>query len=111
MAISHNKNVGYSAYKVRRVIDLIRSRNVSDAKIQLDLLGSPVALEILKILNSAIANAVNKDSANEDELIVTRVFADAGPRMKRFKPKARGRAGAFDRPSSHITIEVNSEEV
>ena len=50
MAISHNKNVGHSAYKVRRVIDLIRSRPVSDAKIQLDLLGSPVALEILKIL-------------------------------------------------------------
>ena len=111
MAISHNKNVGYSPYKVRRIIDLIRSKSVTDAKIQLNLLGTPVALEILKILNSAIANAVNIDTANEEDLIVSKIFADGGPRMKRFKPKARGRAGAFDRPSSHITIEVRSEEV
>ncbi|MAU24679.1 MAG: 50S ribosomal protein L22 [Dehalococcoidia bacterium] len=111
MAISQNKNVGYSAYKVRRIIDLIRLRPVSDAKLRLNMLGTPAAIEILKILNSAIANAVNKDSANEEDLIISKVFADAGPRMKRFKPKARGRAGAFDRPSSHITIEVNSEEV
>jgi large subunit ribosomal protein L22 len=111
MAISHNKNVGYSPYKVRRIIDLIRSKSVTDAKIQLNLLGTPVALEILKILNSAIANAVNIDTANEEDLIVSKIFADGGPRMKRFKPRARGRAGAFDRPSSHITIEVRSEEV
>jgi len=111
MAISHNKNLGYSAYKVRRIIDLIRSKPVSDAKIQLNLLGTPVALEILKVLNTAIANAVNVDTANEEDLIVKKIFADGGPSMKRFKPKARGRAGAFDRPSSHITIEVESEEI
>jgi len=111
MAISHNKNLGYSAYKVRRIIDLIRSKPVNHAKIQLNLLGTPVALEILKVLNTAIANAVNVDTANEEDLIVKKIFADGGPSMKRFKPKARGRAGAFDRPSSHITIEVESEEV
>ena len=65
----------------------------------------------MKILNSAIAVAVNIDTANEEDLIVSKIFADGGPRMKRFKPRARGRAGAFDRPSSHITIEVRSEEV
>ena len=49
MAVAHNKNVGYSPYKVRRIIDFIRSRSVNDAKIQLTLLGTPVAQEILKI--------------------------------------------------------------
>ena len=58
--------------------------------------------EILKILNSAIANASNNESISEEELYVTKIFADNGPRLKRFKPKARGRAGAFDRPSSHL---------
>ena len=111
MAIAYNKNVGFSAYKVRRIIDLIRSRSVSDAKLQLNLLGSPIAIEVLKILNSAIANATNQESFSEEDLYVTKIFADSGTRMKRFKPKARGRAGAFDRPSSHITIEVRSEEV
>ena len=110
MAVAHNKNVGYSPYKVRRIIDLIRSRSVNDAKIQLSLLGTPVAQEILKILNSAVANAVDKDSLSEEELKITKVYANVGPRMKRYKPKARGRAGAFDRPSSHITIEVDSED-
>ena len=110
MAVARNKNVGYSPYKVRRIIDLIRSRSVNDAKIQLTLLGTPVAQEILKILNSAVANAVDKDSLSEEELMITKVYANVGPRMKRYKPKARGRAGAFDRPSSHITIEVDSED-
>ena len=110
MAVAHKKNVGYSPYKGRRIIDLIRSRSVNDAKIQLTLLGTPVAQEILKILNSAVANAVDKDSLSEEELKITKVYANVGPRMKRYKPKARGRAGAFDRPSSHITIEVDSED-
>ena len=47
---------------------------------------------------------------SEEELKITKVYANVGPRMKRYKPKARGRAGAFDRPSSHITIEVDSED-
>ena len=101
MAKAYNKNIGYSAYKMRRIIDLIRSKSVNDARLQLSMLGTPAAKEILKILNSAIANASNNESISEDELYVTKIFADSGPRLKRFKPKARGRAGAFDRPSSH----------
>ena len=111
MAKAYNKNIGYSAYKMRRIIDLIRSKSVNDARLQLSMLGTPAAKEILKILNSAIANASNNESISEDELYVTRIFADSGPRLKRFKPKARGRAGAFDRPSSHLTIEVTTGEL
>ena len=111
MAKAYNKNIGYSAYKMRRIIDLIRSKSVNDARLQLSLLGTPAAKEILKILNSAIANASNNESISEDELYVTKIFADTGPRLKRFKPKARGRAGAFDRPSSHLTIEVTTGEL
>ena len=111
MAIAYNKNIGYSAYKMRRIIDLIRSKSVNDARLQLSMLGTPAAKEILKILNSAIANASNNESISEDDLYVTKIFADSGPRLKRFKPKARGRAGAFDRPSSHLTIEVTTGEL
>ncbi|MFL2649696.1 MAG: 50S ribosomal protein L22 [SAR202 cluster bacterium] len=111
MAKAYNKNIGYSAYKMRRIIDLIRSKSVNDARLQLSMLGTPAAKEILKILNSAIANASNNESISEDELYVTKIFADSGPRLKRFKPKARGRAGAFDRPSSHLTIEVTTGEL
>ena len=111
MAKAYNKNIGYSAYKMRRIIDLIRSKSVNDARLQLSMLGTPAAKEILKILNSAIANANNNESISEDELYVTKIFADSGPRLKRFKPKARGRAGAFDRPSSHLTIEVTTGEL
>lgn len=111
MAKAYNKNIGYSAYKMRRIIDLIRSKSVNDARLQLSMLGTPAAKEILKILNSAIANASNNESISEDELYVTKIFADTGPRLKRFKPKARGRAGAFDRPSSHLTIEVTTGEL
>ena len=96
---------------MRRIIDLIRSKSVNDARLQLSMLGTPAAKEILKILNSAIANASNNESISEDELYVTKIFADTGPRLKRFKPKARGRAGAFDRPSSHLTIEVTTGEL
>ena len=108
MAKAYNKNIGYSAYKMRRIIDLIRSKSVNDARLQLSMLGTPAAKEILKILNSAIANASNNESISEEELYVTKIFADNGPRLKRFKPKARGRAGAFDRPSSHLTIDVTT---
>ena len=111
MAKAYNKNIGYSAYKMRRIIDLIRSKSVNDARLQLSMLGTPAAKEILKILNSAIANASNNESISEDDLYVTKIFADSGPRLKRFKPKARGRAGAFDRPSSHLTIEVTTGEL
>ena len=111
MAKAYNKNIGYSAYKMRRIIDLIRSKSVNDARLQLSMLGTPAAKEIIKILNSAIANASNNDSISEDDLYVTKLFADSGPRLKRFIPKARGRAGAFDRPSSHLTIEVTTGEL
>ena len=111
MAKAYNKNIGYSAYKMRRIIDLIRPKSVNDARLQLSMLGTPAAKEILKILNSAIANASNNESISEEELYVTKIFADNGPRLKRFKPKARGRAGAFDRPSSHLTIEVTTGEL
>ena len=111
MAKAYNKNIGYSAYKMRRIIDLIRSKSVNDARLQLSMLGTPAAKEILKILNSAIANASNNESISEEELYVTKIFADNGPRLKRFKPKARGRAGAFDRPSSHLTIEVTTRAI
>ena len=108
MAKAYNKNIGYSAYKMRRIIDLIRSKSVNDARLQLSMLGTPAAKGVL---NSAIANASNNESISEDELYVTKIFADSGPRLKRFKPKARGRAGAFDRPSSHLTIEVTTGEL
>ena len=107
MAIARTKNVGISDYKLRLVMDQIRGKMVSDAIPMLRYMTSPAAAEILKILNAATANAENNDLQSRADLKIVRITADKATWIRRFRPKARGRVGAFDRPTSHITIEVD----
>ena len=107
MAIARTKNVGFSDYKLRLVMDQIRGKMVKEALPMLRYMTSPAAAEILKILRSATANAENNDLQSIDDLKITRITADKGTWIRRYRPKARGRVGAFDRPTSHITIEVD----
>jgi large subunit ribosomal protein L22 len=65
----------------------------------------------LKILKAATANAENNDLQSREDLKIVRITADKATWVRRFRPKARGRVGAFDRPTSHITIEVDEVRV
>ncbi len=107
MAIARTKNVGISDYKLRLVMDQIRGKMVNEAIPVLRYLTSPAAAEILKILNAATANAEHNDLQSRDELRIVRITADRATWIRRFRPKARGRVGAFDRPTTNVTIEVD----
>lgn len=95
-----------SAYKFREVLNLIRGRDVKTAREILAGVDRDVAGVIGKLLDSAVANAVNNDSIPADELYVASCFADEGPTMKRFRARARGRAGAIRKRTAHVTIIV-----
>ena len=95
-----------SAYKVREVLDLIRGLDVDDARHVLQFNDRGPAREVLKVLNSAVANADNLLNIPADELKVSVAYADEGPTIKRWRPRARGRATRIRKRTCHITIIV-----
>ncbi|MGC8497929.1 MAG: 50S ribosomal protein L22 [Acidimicrobiales bacterium] len=101
-----------SASKARVVLDLIRGLDVQAAHEVLALTTREAARVIDKVLASAVANAVNNDGLGADELYVSAAYADEGATLKRFSPRARGRAGKIAKRSCHITVIVSrlSEE-
>ncbi len=101
------KYIRTSAYKMRPVLNLIRGQKVADAADILRLCERDAATTIGKVLRSAVANAVNNDGKSADELYVSACFADEGPTIKRFTPRARGRTGKILKRSSHITVLVS----
>jgi large subunit ribosomal protein L22 len=96
-----------SAYKAREVLDLIRGLPVARALEVLELAERDVARVILKCLESAIANAEHNNSIPADELFVSACYADEGPTLKRWRPRARGRATRIRKRTCHITIIVS----
>lgn len=98
------KYIRISPYKVRAVLDLIRGKSYREAVGILENLNKSSSEPILKVVKSAGANAENNLSMNMDELFVAECFADQGPTLKRFIPKARGRAGGLLKRTSHITV-------
>jgi large subunit ribosomal protein L22 len=101
------RNAPGSASKVRVVLDLIRGLDVQSARDVLEFCERDAATTVGKLLDSAIANAANNHEQNPEELFVSACFADEGRTQKRFKPRARGRAGKIFKRSSHITIIVS----
>jgi large subunit ribosomal protein L22 len=95
-----------SAQKARLVADLIRGLPVEKAVNVLAFSDKKAAGIVKKVLESAIANAEQNDSADIDELRVDSVCVDEGPTMKRLRARARGRANRILKPTSHITIRV-----
>jgi len=100
------KYVRTSASKVRVVLDLVRGLDVKSADQILQLTERHTAIPVRKLLASAVANAVNNDNQDADELYVIACFADEGPTLKRFKPRARGRASRILKRTCHVTIIV-----
>jgi len=97
----------FSPYKAREVLDLIRGESVADARSILEFTERACAVPIGKVLDSAIANAEHNDGIGADELFVSACYADEGPTLKRFRPRARGRAGRVRKRTTHVTIIVS----
>jgi large subunit ribosomal protein L22 len=100
------KYVRTSASKSRAVLDLVRGLDVKSADQVLQLTERHTAIPVRKLLASAVANAVNNDNQDADELYIIACFADEGPTLKRFKPRARGRASRILKRTCHVTIIV-----
>ena len=95
-----------SASKARAVLDLIRGLDVRSADEVLQFTDRHIARDVRKVLASAVANAVNNDDQDAEELFVIACFADEGPTLRRFRPRARGRATRINKRSCHITVIV-----
>lgn len=93
-----------SPRKVKLVIDLIRGKQVLDAQTILRFMPKAAAKPVLKLLNSAIANAKHNFKLDESKLIVKKVLADQGPTLKRWRPRAFGRPAGIKKRTTHITI-------
>ena len=105
------RHVRVTPQKARRIVDLIRGKQAVDAVNVLRFAPQGASEPVLKVLQSAIANArVKADAASEAfderELVVSSAFVDEGPTMKRFRPRAQGRAGRINKRTSHITVTV-----
>jgi large subunit ribosomal protein L22 len=101
--------------KARRVVDLIRGKQAGEAVAVLKFAPQAAAEPVLKVVESAIANArVKADRASErfdeQELVVAAAFVDEGPTLKRFRPRAQGRASRILKRTSHITVVVAPRE-
>ena len=103
------KYVRTAPRKARLVMDHIRGKRVEQA--QAILLHAPraVSSDILKLLNSAVANAESANELGADELTIHRAFVDEGPTIKRFRPRALGRATKINKRTSHMTIELTTD--
>jgi large subunit ribosomal protein L22 len=96
-----------SAYKAREVLDLIRGLHVDDADGILEFTDRAGASEIRKVLAAAVANAEHNDAVDPNELCVSACYADEGPTLTRWRPRARGRATRIRKRTCHITLIVS----
>ncbi|MGH8861240.1 MAG: 50S ribosomal protein L22 [Jatrophihabitantaceae bacterium] len=110
-AIARATYVRVTPMKARRVIDLIRGKGAQQSLAMLKFAPQAAGEPVAKVLQSAIANAENNFSLDPETLIVSRAFVDEGPMLKRFRPRAQGRAYRIRKRTSHITIEVESIDV
>ena len=98
-----------SSRKVKIVIDLIRGKSVREAEAILRYTPKAATEPVLKLLNSAVANAENNPELNRDDLYVAEVYANQGPTLMRYRPRAHGRASRIRKRTSHITIVLDQQ--
>jgi len=104
------RNIRVSAQKLNLVAALIRGKAVATALADLQFSRKRIAKDVRKCLESAIANAENNHDLDVDDLVVAEAHVGKGLVMKRFSPRARGRAGRIHKPFSHLTIVVRQVE-
>ncbi|MCM2677683.1 50S ribosomal protein L22 [Alkalihalobacillus sp. NPDC078783] len=104
------KQIRIAPRKVRLVIDLIRGKNVGEAVAILRHTPKAASPVVEKLLNSAIANAEHNYEMEPNNLVISEAFVDEGVTLKRFRPRAMGRASKINKRSSHITIVVTEKK-
>ena len=105
--VVRNSRVGVAPRKVRQVCDLIRNRKASEAiKILRFNDKKEISLVLAKLINSGLAIASDSDKYDIDNLVISKVFANEGPTLKRIQPRAQGRAFRVRKRTSHITLEL-----
>jgi large subunit ribosomal protein L22 len=107
-ARAKSRYVRISPRKARRVVDLIRGMPVIEARRVLQFSNLGAATQVRKTLNSAVANAERNAGVVADNLVVAQTFVDEGPTLKRWQPRALGRATPIRKRTSHITVIVES---
>ena len=108
IAFAHGNYIRGSASKVRRVLDQIRGRTYRDALIMLEFMPYRSTDTITKVLRSAVANAEHNLGMDPSSLVISSATADMGPVMKRFRPRAQGRAFSIKKQTCHLSISVES---
>ena len=103
-------DTGIASRKVYPLVDMVRGRMVDEALTMLRFTPTPVARTVTKVIKSAAANAENNFQMIPSDLRIVTIFADEAPTLKRFRPRARGRASPILKRSSHITVIVAEEE-
>lgn len=106
---AHARYVRQSPYKVRVVLDLVRGLPVGEAQDVLRFTPRAAADPVAKVLASAVANAEHNHALDAEELFVAEAYANEGPTLKRYRPRARGRASQILKRTSHITIVVSEK--
>ncbi|MDD3213016.1 MAG: 50S ribosomal protein L22 [Eubacteriales bacterium] len=106
---AHARYVRISSRKVTIVVDLIRGKSVDDAVAILQFTPNAAAPVVLKLLNSAIANAVNNNELDRKSLYVAEVYANPGPTLKRFVARSRGSASPMLKRTSHISVVLDQK--
>ncbi|MFZ3578093.1 50S ribosomal protein L22 [Virgibacillus sp. DJP39] len=104
------KSVRIAPRKVRLVVDLIRGKKVGEAVAILRLTQRGASPVVEKVLNSAIANAEHNYEMDPDNLIVSEAFVNEAATLKRFRPRAQGRASKINKRSSHVTVVVSEKK-
>jgi large subunit ribosomal protein L22 len=97
-----------SARKMRRAVNLIRGQHVAEAQRILRFSGIGASRDVEKLLNSAVANAEQQPGVIADNLMVERAWVDEGPTLKRYRPRAYGRATRVHKRTSHVTVVVST---
>jgi large subunit ribosomal protein L22 len=104
------RTVRIAPRKVRLVVDLIRGKQIGEAVAILRLTPKASSPVLEKVLKSAVANAEHNYELDVNKLVISEVFVDEGPTLKRFRPRAMGRASAINKRTSHITIVVSEKK-
>ncbi|MFO7738255.1 MAG: 50S ribosomal protein L22 [Desulfatiglandaceae bacterium] len=103
------KFVRISPRKVRLIMDQIRGKRVGDALNLLSFAPQRGARIVKKLINSAVANAAQNSGVDVDSLYILRIYADAGPTLKRWRPRALGRATRIRKRTSHLTVVLDEK--
>ncbi len=105
-AFAIGRFVRISPMKARRVVDLVRGREVDDALALLRFAPQAASEPVYKVLESAVSNAVTVEGLDRNALVITKATVGEGPTLKRFRPRAQGRAYRILKRTSHITVVV-----